>query len=73
MEGLRERINVPLATVEERSATSSGLETPVDEEEELDKEQKTFGRTPDGTSKSRLHDTQTACTGVRASNAHVSF
>jgi hypothetical protein len=49
--GLRER-NVAMPTIESvDSVADSGQTTPADEED-VEREQKTFGRTPDGTSKS---------------------
>jgi len=45
-QNLRERVN------HRRSSSSSTLPTPT--EEDVEKEQKTFGRTPDETSKSTL-------------------
>ncbi|KAH8678874.1 phospholipid methyltransferase-domain-containing protein [Tricladium varicosporioides] len=46
--GLRER-HAQTAEVEDGSSTSSGQSTPEVEEDELEKDKKTFGRTPDGT------------------------
>jgi len=49
-EGLRERNVAQTAHEEQPSSGSSAIETPQDDED-VEKEQKTFGRTPSGTSK----------------------
>jgi hypothetical protein len=52
-EGLRERNVTQAIREEESSGSSSGLDTPQDGNE-AQKEKKTFGRTPSGTSKSAV-------------------
>jgi hypothetical protein len=55
-EGLRERHVVPTISEESSSGLSSGQDTPQNEQDE-EKEKKTFGRTPDGTSEYLPHYT----------------
>lgn len=68
-EGLRERHVVPTINEESSSGLSSGQDTPQNEGAE-EREKKTFGRTPDGTSTSLPHYDICHCSQARVPTLH---